>query len=290
MYYPICSIFLFLRRISILTVDLHTHTKLSDGTFSLKELADYAVYNGIKHLAITDHDCVKAFLEEDVNSIKGLTFIKGIELGCIFKETELHILGYGIDIFSSKLTEVLSFLSQKREERMLEMISKLKILGFEIDYNEIVAESKEIKGRMHLARALCKKRIVKNEQSAFTKYLSYGCPAYVPKISLSAEQTISLIKSIGGIPVIAHPFVSKITEPLLKQIISLGIEGIEVYHPKHNEIQKHFLKNEALKQNLLITGGSDFHGIKDGTTMQIGSHDYPYEFFIEFSKRLQEKI
>lgn len=269
-----------------MTVDLHTHTKFSDGTFSLEELVNHALNNSIKYLAVTDHDCVKAFLEEDITQIKGLNLIKGVEFGCIFEGLDLHILGYGIDIYSQKLNETLKYLAQKREERMLEMLSKLNALNIDINYEEITTESKNIKGRMHLARALCKKRLVKDEQTAFTKYLSYGCPAYVPKVSLSAQQTILLIKSIGGISVIAHPFVSRVNEPFLENIISLGIDGIEVYHPKHSEPQKYFLKNKALESGLLITGGSDFHGAKDGSTMPIGSHDYPNEYFMKFAERI----
>ncbi len=270
-------------------VDLHTHTRASDGIFSIRELLDYARKSSVKVLAVTDHDCVKAFSDtESIGLFSDIMLIKGIEFGCIMDGLDVHILAYNIDIEDASLLKKLDMLAFNRVERTREMLSKLAALGIEIPYEEVAAESEHIKGRLHLARLMVKKGFVSDENSAFSKYLGIGAPAYVPRKSLSVEESIELIASVGGVSVLAHPFVSLVSEDMIDRIIGYGINGIEVYYPEHNGLQRDFLKNKALANSLLVTGGSDFHGFRNGNLMPLGMRDYPDFLFSDFMDKIQK--
>jgi hypothetical protein len=173
-----------------------------------------------------------------------------------------HLLGYFIDADSPAFQQELAHLRQKRLERVAAMVGKVNALGFAIDYARVVAlASGGSVGRPHLADALVEKGVVKSRQEAFDRFLHRDGPAYVPSEGPTAAETIALIRSAGGIPVLAHP--SYYTSPeFLKPLVDLGLAGLEVYYPDHSRSLVKRYREMAESYRLIITGGSDFHGPK----------------------------
>lgn len=244
--------------------DLHVHTNCSDGLLTPYQVIDLAITKNLDGIAITDHDTVDA-VESAIQYSKTkrkLHIIPGIEFGCIFKDEEVHILGYFIDYKSLKLKEITDNLKQKRVLRSIEMIKKINELGMNIDIEEVQIEAGKNNyiGRPHIARVLIKHGFVNNINEAFELYLNRGKAAYVEKESLKIEETIDLIHELEGIAVLAHPGLLK-DFSIIKNCIDLGIDGIEVIHSKHNSKDVKNLINIAKQHNLIITGGSDCHGL-----------------------------
>lgn len=247
--------------------DLHIHTTASDGILSPEEVIDKSINMGLRGISITDHDTVdgletaEKYLAEINTNLK---FIPGIELNTDYKNSEVHILGYFIDYYDKLLLNKLIELKNSRYDRAEKMISKLRSMGFIIDIQlvEKIAGS-DIIGRPHIAQALVDKGYVFSVKEAFDKYISKGRPAYVPRYKFLPEEAINLIKNAGGIAVLAHPGLIK-NNDIVEEILEMGIEGIEVYYPEHHPIQVGNYLKICRERNLLITGGSDFHGIGSG--------------------------
>ncbi|GAV21740.1 PHP domain-containing protein [Carboxydothermus pertinax] len=247
-------------------IDLHTHTTASDGTYTPEELVKLAQKERIKILAITDHDSAAGVIEAVGAGEKyGVKVIAGVEISVVFEPTEMHILGYGMDIKDEKFIKTLTRLKENRERRNPLMIKKLNALGFDITLEEVVLEAGgEIVGRPHMARVLLKKGYVSSLEEAFSKYLGKGCPAYVPKEKLTPFEAINIIKQAGGLSFLAHPvYLEKIEvelKKLLEELVSYGLDGIEAYYTYHSEEQTKLYLKLAEEYKLLISGGSDFHG------------------------------
>jgi len=247
-------------------IDLHTHTTASDGTYTPEALVRHAQKEGLKILAITDHDSAAGVMEAvEAGEEYGVKVIPGVEISVVFEPTEMHILGYGIDVNDPIFTDALTKLKENRERRNPKMLARLRELGFKITLEEVIAEAGgDIVGRPHMARVLLKKGYVSSIDEAFQKYLGKGCPAYVPKEKLTPKQAINIIKKAGGLAFLAHPVYLEKTETELKlvleELISYGLDGIEAYYTYHNEEQTRLYLELASKYNLLISGGSDFHG------------------------------
>jgi len=247
-------------------IDLHTHTTASDGTYSPRNLVKLAQKEGVKILAITDHDSTAGVWEAVLTGKKyGVKVIAGVEISVVFEPTEMHILGYGFDVIDPDFIDTLNKLKENRESRNPRMIAKLKELGFDITLDEVIAEAGgDIVGRPHMARVLMKKGYVSSIDEAFQKYLGKGCPAYVPKEKLTPKQAINIIKNAGGLSFLAHPVYlekdEKGLKKVLEQLIAYGLDGIEAYYTYHNEEQTELYLKLASLYNLLISGGSDFHG------------------------------
>jgi predicted metal-dependent phosphoesterase TrpH len=262
-------------------IDLHVHTTASDGTMSPAELVRYAKGKGLRTIAITDHDTIEG-IEEGLQegNTRGLEVIPGVELSVDYPSGTMHLLGYLIDIHCSALVEKLTVLQQARMERNLKMIEKLRDLGFEIELSEVkeAPEHGQI-GRPHFAHTMVNKGYAQNIQDAFDRYLRKGGPAYVEKFRLSAEEAFRLIKTAGGITVLAHPFTLNQPQPhefdaVIGKLKQQGLEGIEVHYPEHSEGQKKLYRDVAQRYGLLITGGSDFHGLtKDDVDLGEGYGD-----------------
>ena len=243
--------------------DLHVHTNYSDGKFTPSKVIDLAVKRNLNGIAITDHDTVLALDEamEYSKKYKNFKLIPGIELGCIYKDEEVHILGYFIDYKSKELLKATKELRKDRVERGKKIISKLRDLNLEITENEVQSLSKEdFIGRVHIARVLLNKHYVSSISDAFEKYLNKGLPAYVLRKTFTIKESINLINSANGIAVLAHPGLLKEKEKIIDHCIKNGIQGIECIHSKHSMIDNQLFENIARKANLLITAGSDFHG------------------------------
>jgi len=246
-----------------ITLDLHSHTTYSDGTYTPHELIAHAVEKECEYIAITDHDNYDHV--DHVGSVPdNIIYLTGVEISAEFKKT-LHILGYGFDPEYPELKNTLERLQHARYDRNVKMLENMANNGFHISMEELHEESKGgMVGRPHFANLMLQKGYVKNYQEAFDKYLAKGQPFYMDKQRLEPKEAIRLILAAGGIPVMAHPYQTKLEseelEALIAELKSYGLKGIEAYYSRHTKEQVKEYLGYAKKYDLLITAGSDFHG------------------------------
>jgi len=243
--------------------DLHVHTSASDGEDAPETVIIGAVKAGLAGLAITDHDTIdglgpaQQFIEENRLEID---FIPGIELNTDYGNDDLHILGYFIDFSNRYLQEKLLEIRGQRYGRAEKMIAKLQNMGISIYFEQVKNMARgNLIGRPHIARVLCSNGYAESQEEAFQRYIERGRPAYVPRYKFSPAEAISLIKQSGGVAVLAHPGLIK-DRAKIYESIKLGIEGLEIYYPEHTKDQQREFIEIANEYNLLITGGSDYHG------------------------------
>lgn len=247
-------------------VDLHVHSNASDGTFSPKQVVKAANQAGLTAIALTDHDTTDGVAEAVLAAENTpLELIPGTELSCVYRGTEIHILGLFIDWTDPVLTASLHELRATRGRRNDIMLERLQEAGFDITLEDLKGGSPDtVITRAHFARVLTEKGYTKDRSTAFRKYLSEGCPFYVPKEELSPERAMELLCHAGAFPVLAHPMQYHLcydqVEELLLLLSSLGLKGLEVYHPSSNQYQSGKLLSMARRLGLSPTGGSDFHG------------------------------
>ena len=243
--------------------DLHIHTTASDGTDSPEAVVALAAGKGFSIIAITDHDTMCGVPEAVAAGEKyGVRVIGGVEISA-GGQTEVHVLGYGVrDV--ERLEQTLTLMRDKRAERMAGMVEKLRALGVDVTLDEVTALSGCSVGRSHLARVLIDKGVVRDVREAFAKYLSPGKPAYVEREKLGVQQAVWLIADCGGLPVIAHPGQNRGESYWGRErfhaLKAYGLRGIEVYHMAHGAAQAAAFERIARAENLLVTGGSDYHG------------------------------
>jgi predicted metal-dependent phosphoesterase TrpH len=243
--------------------DLHVHTTASDGTLTPTEIIILAMESDLLGIGITDHDTVVGIAEAIASGKENsIQVIPGIELSCNWNEQEIHILGYFIDYKSKDLLDKLKFLQDKRQHRIYQMVDKANKHGYNIAIEEVKAlASGESIGRPHLAQALLKKGYISSVAEGFEKYLTKGKPFYVPRYKLTPFEAIDIINNVNGVSVLAHPGLYKNGwKILLPDLIAAGLAGIEINYPEHSE---HLIKELQIlvkKNNLIATGGSDFHG------------------------------
>lgn len=266
-------------------IDLHVHTTASDGQFSPSQIIQMAVDKGLSRIAITDHDTA-AGLEEAKAAAQELkiNFVAGTELNISFPTGEFHLLGLGFTNISPSLNEIFEDLVKSRQERNENIISKMQKDGVQISLEEVQKDYPDtILGRPHFAAELVKKKVVKNRQMAFDKYLAKGRPWYVDRVGANLDQAIVAIKESGGLPVVAHPMSlylswGKLPETL-QNFYERGVAGIEAYHPGARMTECLRLEELARKIGLLVTAGSDFHGPKVRADRKLGHtcNDKPIE-------------
>ena len=250
-------------------IDLHIHSTASDGTLSPEQILKMARDLNLRAISITDHDTIRGSLEAyHHRKPQDVEFLSGVEISTAFQGNTLHILGYLIDLKDPALSKTLSILQKARKERNPRIIQKLQQLGIALTYEEVeeIADGGEV-GRPHIAEVLVRKKAVRSIDEAFQKYLGTNCPAYVDKYRLQPTEAINLITDAGGIPVLAHPFTIKTDsdtelDKIIAELISNGLKGIEVYYSEHTDLQVSLYKRIAQKYNLLMTGGTDFHGTR----------------------------
>ena len=245
--------------------DLHTHTSCSDGLLAPEELVEAAKEAGLSYIAITDHDTVAGLhqlYEQGLYPQPGIRIIPGIEFSAHHETSEIHILGYNIDIYNKELGDRLNDVVEGRWTRFSTMVEKLQGLGYDINETDVleIADGSTSISRSHIAQTMVRKGYFPTVAETFAQLLEKGKPAYVSHYRLEPEEIIDLIKNSGGTPVLAHPKLVKDDE-LVEELLKKGIEGIEAIYPRHtDEDTKRYLEM-ADKYNLLVTGGSDFHGI-----------------------------
>lgn len=276
-----------------MTCDLHTHSTASDGTDAPGDLPRLAKKAGLKAVALTDHDTtagLAAFMaaakKARINAVPGIELSadpsllhpgpdKAARLGT------LHILGYFIDPQAPHLRGIEARLREARAQRNPEMIQRLKALGMNIDYEEVIEAAGgagAIVGRPHIGQVLMRKGYVKSIHEAFTRYLGQGGGAYVRKDRLSAEEAIDAIHEADGLAVLAHPTQLGIDgadqlEHAVATLKKLGLDGIETRHSDHEPRDTERFTKLAEKLNLLTTGGSDYHGSRK--TVELGGQKVP---------------
>ena len=240
--------------------DLHVHSSYSDGNMSIKEINDYAKTKGLDLIAITDHDNLES-LKDISNLNSDVLLLTGVELSTYHNEENIHILGYfyNNEIVTNEVIDYLNELREKRDKRIYKIIDKLKeFYNITIDYNDIYKFADGAIGRPHIAKAISEKYgCTYNE--AFNRYIGNNQKAYVRTTNFATKDAIDFLHRNNAIAVMAHP--SHIKNNDIEELIKLGIDGIEVYYPDHDneDISKYL--DLAEKYKLLVTGGSDFHGI-----------------------------
>lgn len=248
-------------------IDLHTHTTASDGKLTPKELLEYAKKKGLSAVAITDHDQVAGAVEAKkyINSVP-MELIIGVEINTVWRNREIHMLGYLVDPQNPKLLNQLNKQREMRRARSKKILERLQEMNVFVSSDEVLEEFhiKKISDILlpHIAELMVKKGYVSTKQEAFDRYIGKGKPAYVLPTALTPIQAIKLIHESGGIAVVAHPGLYQDVE--LPDLVDAGLDGIEVYHPDHGAVEREKYKALAKQYELLITGGSDFHGEQDG--------------------------
>lgn len=248
--------------------DLHIHTHYSDSTFSPGEVVDCAVRCGLSAIAICDHDSVDGIRPcREAASNLGLEIVPGIELTVEKADAEIHILGYFIDTEKDWFLRKLKSIQDYRIERIHRMIEKLLAEDIKVDPKEVMKLSgKGSVGRLHLARAIVNTGRLKSFREIFDKYIGFMKPCYVSNIKWSPKDAIETILKAGGVPVLAHPGIMKKDE-YISELTSYGLRGIEVYHTDHDAGAVRHYEELAEQKGLLMTGGSDCHGMGKGRVM-----------------------
>lgn len=278
----------------LMSVDLHIHSTYSDGTNSPTDLVLMAKRKLLTTISITDHDTAEGISEAlQAAANTGVEVIPGIELSVVHEGQHLHLLGYFIDPHDHELSATLNTIQNARLERNDGILAKLRNLGVDITLSEVRAKSKIGQtGRPHIAQVLVDKGVVRTIDEAFSEYLKKGRPAHVERQVLQCRTAIALILGSGGIPVLAHPGSIDPTlgklPALLKSLVEAGLHGIEVYYPIHSRKICKNLKKMAAEFNLVVTGGSDYHGdIRPGTSLAGNQRvRVPQEVVVNLKKRL----
>ncbi len=271
--------------------DLHIHTTASDGLLSPEEVVKWASMKRLTAVGITDHDTVNGIIPAvEASSKYGIEVVPGIELSTLYEEEEIHILGYYIDYKAEWFLETLKKIQNSRYERASIIVSKLNDMGVNITLKQVKTKADNgAIGRPHIARAMIDKGYINNIKEAFQGYIGKGCPAYVERYKLNCLEAIEMIKRLGGVSVLAHPGLVR-NKTHIGQIINLGLDGIEVYHTKHDD---ETIRNSLAIANarmLLITGGSDCHGIKLNNEPIIGNCSVDYKYVLQLKEAANSKI
>jgi hypothetical protein len=248
-------------------LDLHLHTTHSDGSLTPAEVLRLAHKAQVNALAITDHDIVSGIPEAmGVGAELGIEVIPGVEISSRLGDSELHILGYCLHWEDPELNRRLAALRGSRHSRNPQIIERLRSLGLDVTYEEVRAlAGTDSVGRPHIARILMDKKYVTSAKEAFDRYLADGRPAYVARDLPEPADAIDWIRAAGGVAVLAHPTWAKVSgeglNALLTRLKGEGLGGIEVHYSTHTKRQTTEYLDLAKRLNLLVTGGSDFHGI-----------------------------
>lgn len=246
-----------------MSIDLHLHTIYSDGLRTPEETVIEAKEKNLRAIAITDHDTVAGVARAiDAARGTGLEVIPGVELSCVYKGKELHLLGYYFDLWNESLLMKLQEIRDARVKRAGTIIEKLKSLNYAISLDDFQEEiEKGTIGRLHIARHLVNKSYFHNTKQVFDKLLQSGQAAYVEREKLDVCEMIELILLADGIPVIAHPGIYDY-DINWQELLNCGLMGIEAFHSKHSSKNSQYYSKIAEDHGFIITGGSDCHGIR----------------------------
>ena len=270
-------------------VDLHVHSTKSDGTYTPKDLVEYAIEKGLSAFALTDHDTVDG-VEEAFNYAEKLReqystkendrivpeVIPGIEFSTEYQGKDVHIVGLYIDIHSPAFEQHLRDFVESRNVRNEKMCRSLQGIGMDITYEKLLERFPgAVITRAHYAKYMLEKGYIKNMAEAFERYIGDYSPHYIPREKVTPEQAIQLTLEAGGIPILAHPILYHLSDARLEELVvqlkSVGLVGIEAIYSTYAPAEERQIRRLAEKYDLLLSGGSDFQGSnKPGLDLAVG--------------------
>jgi predicted metal-dependent phosphoesterase TrpH len=267
-------------------IDLHAHTRYSDGSLTPAALVALAKQSGLRALAVTDHDTLAGVPEAlEAGRATGVEVLQGVEITAKWPGRAMHVLAYGFDAREKGFAALLTEVRAGRAERNPRILARLCELGFPVTIDEVRAEAGgEVVGRPHIARALVRKGHAIDSKAAFSLWLRDGGPAFIAAESVEPHEVLAAVRAAGGVTVLAHPRQLKLDGPagveaLLRDLTAKGLGGVEVDHPSQNGEERALFRRLARQFGLVASGGSDFHGeakpdIRLGTGN--GTIDVPY--------------
>lgn len=258
--------------------DLHMHSTYSDGLKTTEELFKLAKKNGVDVIAITDHDIVKG-VEDNLKYSKkyGVKYIPGVELSTVMKGKPVHVLGYFTDesYYSDELLSYYQEIKDSRESRARKFVENLKkFFNIEITYENVLKQSRGIIARPHIAKAIIESYPEYSHDQVFEKFIGDQSKAYVPACELSVEEGIKLLKRNNAVTVLAHPTLLK--SHIHDEVIAHDFDGLEAIYYRNKTGDEELYRGIAESRNLIITAGSDYHGIPNDT-----KHGVVGDMFIE---------
>ena len=267
--------------------DLHLHTVHSDGAFTPYEIVQRAHEAGLAAIAIADHDNLSAIDEAiEWGAHLGVQVVPGVELSATMGEKDVHLLAYFINRNNERLLEYLAFFRHERLRRAERIVQKLNRINVPLRLDSVLEQAGiGSVGRPHIANALVEHGLTDSFHEAFAKYIGAGGPAFEKKFQLTPQEAIRLVNSAGGLSFLAHPGRSMKEEDIL-HLISLGLDGIEIVHPSHQEEQRKYYRGIVNHYFLLESGGSDFHGGRKGDDYTFGAFTVPMRVVDAMKKRL----
>ncbi|HVL54803.1 MAG TPA: PHP domain-containing protein [Vitreimonas sp.] len=251
------------------TIDLHTHTRRSDGVLEPAELAGQAAQAGVRLLGITDHDNLAGYREAAAGPVPaGLELIPGVEINAVaggrdgFWEGELHVLGLGMDPADDAFEAALAGQRDERRRRFARILGRLRVLGMPIDdeVERLALGDRDALGRPTVARALMARGHAESVEDAFRRWLGHGMPAWVPRDGLGPREAIVAIRRAGGLPVLAHFGEARERIAVVRGLVEAGLGGLEVYYRSWERATVESVAGVARELRLVPTGGSDYHG------------------------------
>ncbi len=251
-------------------VDLHTHTRRSDGVLEPAELVAQAAAAGVRTLAITDHDSLAAWRELLAADAvpAGVSLIPGVEINAVaggrdgFWEGELHVLGFGMDPDDAPFEAALHSQRQQRRRRFDRILARLRELGMPIDeeVEQLSIGHDDALGRPTVARALIARGHAESVEDAFRRWLGHGQPAWAPRGGLGPREAIRAIRAAGGLPVLAHFGEARQRIGVVRELVEAGLGGLEVHYRGWERATVESVASVADELRLVATGGSDYHG------------------------------
>ncbi|MBN1970021.1 MAG: PHP domain-containing protein [Candidatus Delongbacteria bacterium] len=264
--------------------DFHIHSNFSDGLFTPERIFHTAKKKGVFTISITDHDIYPDFDWRYLSKLYSIMFYKGIELTSYHENTEVHVIGLNISN-TSELKDHLRTMIDSRVNRAEKICENLISDGILVNKDTVLLNSNP--GRPHIAKELVRIGKCYDFNDAFKRFLSSDSPYVVKKYKIDPKTAIDLIRKSGGLSFLAHPIYYLNDKEILDYLITLGFDGIEVFHSLHKNKEIEYFTNLAVKNHLYISGGSDCHGgIKNGKIL-IGKSKLPYHHYKSFKKKLE---
>lgn len=271
-------------------VDLHLHSTRSDGSSTPEEVVARAREAGLRLISLTDHDSVDGVVEAQAAGIvHGVEVVPGAELSVQHEGRDVHVLAYFVDPDSSTLATCLKTYQDERRNRADRIVKRLNSLGVRVKLEHVLAKADGGSiGRPHVADVLVEEGFCFSSNEAFHKYLGYGKPAYQEKFVMTPAEAVEVIHDAGGVAVIAHPVLYG-NDDLLPGLAEAGVDGIEVWHIKHQSGDVERYKAFAKRFDLLVSGGSDCHGDGRGNAV-MGQVQVPYSIYEDLQEGWCDRI
>lgn len=269
------------------TADLHLHSDRSDGVWPAARVVHAAKTAGLRAIALTDHDTLAGVrTARDEGERCGVEVLSGVEVST-WDGADRHVLGYGFDPDDPALTDLFERARSARLSRAAAIVEKLAALGKPIPLDSVLAEAGEgAVGRPHVARAMLRAGHVGSFREAFDVYLGDGKPAWAEKLRVAPADAVRLLHAAGGVAVAAHPGCYGGPEAV-DALLDCGLDGVEAWHSLHDPEMTRRLEEYAAEHDLLVTGGSDFHG--PGPGAGVGSVRVPYARVEELRERVDDR-